>query len=105
VNPWGVSFSATSPFWVSISGAGASSATIALSYGGQQLTAQARIAASAPGIFTANASGSGQAIARNPDGTVNSASNPAPAGLTGAVPVVLTVGSAGSQPNVTISVK
>jgi uncharacterized protein (TIGR03118 family) len=153
--------------------AGASSATVSLSYGGQLLTTQVQILPSAPGIFTANFSGSGQATALNPDGTVNSSTNPAfagsvitlfatgqglvlppgadgvvddrilstpqlpvsltiggqtadvlyagtgpglvqgvmqveaviPSGLTGAVPVVLTVGSASSQANVTISVQ
>ncbi|HEY7388038.1 MAG TPA: TIGR03118 family protein [Bryobacteraceae bacterium] len=152
---------------------GFSSANIVLNYGGRQLTMQVPVALSAPGIFTANASGSGQASALNPDGTVNSSTNPAPSGsiitlfatgqgpelppgedgvvndrvlrvpqlpvtltiggqtadvlyagtapglvqgvmqveavipsgLTGAVPVVLTVGSAGSQANVTINVQ
>jgi uncharacterized protein (TIGR03118 family) len=152
---------------------GASSATIVLNYGAQQLTMQAPVALSAPGVFTANFSGSGQATALNPDGTVNSPTNPSasgsvitlfatgqgpvlppgedgvvddrilstpqlpvsltiggqtadvlyagtgpglvqgvmqveaviPSSLTGAVPVVLTVGSAGSQANVTISVQ
>jgi uncharacterized protein (TIGR03118 family) len=152
---------------------GFSSATIVLSYAGQQLTTQVPVTLAAPGIFTANFSGSGQATALNADGTVNSSKNPAasgsvitvfatgqgpelppgedgvvndrvlrvpqlpvsltiggqtadvlyagsalglvqgvmqieaviPSGLTGAVPVVLTVGSAGSQANVTISVQ
>jgi uncharacterized protein (TIGR03437 family) len=134
---------------------------------------QVPVALSAPGIFTANFSGSGQATALNTDGTVNSTKNPAasgsvitlfvtgqgpelppgedgvvddpilrtpqlvvsltiggktadvlyagtgiglvqgvmqveaviPTGLTGAVPVVLTVGSASSQANVTITVQ
>jgi uncharacterized protein (TIGR03437 family) len=35
------------------------------------------VATSAPGIFTANSSGSGQAAALNQDGTLNSGSNPA----------------------------
>ena len=38
------------------------------------------VAPAAPGIFTADASGSGQAAARNLDGKLNSAANPAPAG-------------------------
>ena len=152
---------------------GFSSANIVVNYKGQQLTTQAQIASSAPGIFTANASGTGQASALNADGTVNSSTNPAlggsvitlfatgegpenppgedgvvddrilrtpqlpvsltiggqnarvlyagtgfgqvqgvmqvealiPAGLTGAVPVVLTAGTASSQANVTISLK
>jgi uncharacterized protein (TIGR03437 family) len=38
------------------------------------------VAPSAPGIFTADSSGSGQAAALNQDGTLNSPSNPASAG-------------------------
>jgi uncharacterized protein (TIGR03437 family) len=38
------------------------------------------VASSSPGIFTADGSGVGQAIVLNQDGSVNSASNPAPAG-------------------------
>jgi uncharacterized protein (TIGR03437 family) len=38
------------------------------------------VAASAPGLFTANSSGTGQASAVNQDGTLNSASNPAKVG-------------------------
>jgi uncharacterized protein (TIGR03437 family) len=38
------------------------------------------VAPAAPGIFTLNGAGSGQAAVLNQDGTVNSASNPAPAG-------------------------
>jgi len=37
-------------------------------------------AASTPGIFSANSSGSGQALVLNQDGTPNSVNNPAPAG-------------------------
>lgn len=40
------------------------------------------IGTSAPGIFTANQSGSGQAAAVNQDGTINGPNNPAPAGST-----------------------
>jgi uncharacterized protein (TIGR03437 family) len=40
------------------------------------------VAPSAPGIFTSNASGSGQAAVLNQDGSRNSASNPAPRGST-----------------------
>jgi uncharacterized protein (TIGR03437 family) len=38
------------------------------------------VVASAPGLFTADGSGAGQAAAINQDGTLNSASNPAPIG-------------------------
>src|SRR5262249_18006586 len=41
---------------------------------------QVPIAPAAPGLFTSDASGAGQAAAINQDNTVNSASNPAPAG-------------------------
>jgi len=40
------------------------------------------LAASAPGLFTANSSGQGQASALNQDGTMNAASNPAKTGNT-----------------------
>ena len=153
--------------------AGFSTANVVVTYKGQQITTQVPVTLSAPGVFTSNFSGSGQAVALNADGTVNSASNAAiagsvitlfatgegpanppgedgvvndrilrtpqlpvsltiggqpakvlyagsaiggvqgvmqievliPAGLTGAVPVTLTVGSTASQANVTISVK
>jgi uncharacterized protein (TIGR03437 family) len=38
------------------------------------------VAAAAPGIFSANSSGTGQAAAQNQDGTPNSPANPAPRG-------------------------
>jgi adhesin/invasin len=40
------------------------------------------VAAAAPGIFTANQGGTGQAAVVNQDGTINSTSNPAPVGST-----------------------
>jgi uncharacterized protein (TIGR03437 family) len=40
------------------------------------------VSAAAPGIFTANLTGSGQAAVVNQDGTINSSTNPAPAGST-----------------------
>ncbi|MGO9260805.1 MAG: hypothetical protein ACLQU1_31530 [Bryobacteraceae bacterium] len=40
------------------------------------------IQAAAPGIFTSNAQGSGQAAVANQDGTINGPSNPAPVGST-----------------------
>jgi uncharacterized protein (TIGR03437 family) len=40
------------------------------------------VSAAAPGIFTANQSGTGQAAVVNQDGSINSASTPAPAGST-----------------------
>jgi uncharacterized protein (TIGR03437 family) len=38
------------------------------------------VASAAPGVFTRNATGSGQAVAINEDGSVNGANNPAAAG-------------------------
>jgi uncharacterized protein (TIGR03437 family) len=152
---------------------GFSSANVAVTYGGQTATLQVPVALSAPGVFTLDFSGVGQAVALNADGTVNGSTNPAsagsvitlfatgqgpenppgedgvvndrilrtpqlpvslsiggqsakvlyagsglgivqailqvqaiiPAGVTGTAPVVVTVGSASSQPKVTISVK
>ena len=56
-------------------------ATVTLTYQGQSLTTTVPVAATVPGLFTANPSGSGQAAARNQDGkTYNSASSPAPIG-------------------------
>lgn len=55
---------------------------VALSYQGATFTAAVSVASSAPGIFTANASGAGQAAAINQNGTVNSAAAPAPLGST-----------------------
>jgi uncharacterized protein (TIGR03118 family) len=153
--------------------AGFSTANVVVTYKGQQITTQVPITFSAPGIFTSNFSGSGQAVALNADGTTNTANNAAsagsvitlfatgegpeyppgedgvvndrilrtpqlpvsltiggqtarvlyagsaiggvqgvmqiealiPSGLTGTVPVALTVGTANSQANVTINVK
>ncbi len=152
--------------------AGFSSTNIVVNNGSQQVTTTVPVAFTAPGIFTANDSGTGQATAFNADNTSNSSTNPAsvgsvitilatgagpenppgedgavdariirtpqlpvsltiggqpatilyagtalgqvdgvlqveaiiPEGLSGAVPVVLTIGSASSQANVTINV-
>lgn len=149
------------------------SANVVVKYRGQTATLTVPVAYSAPGIFTLNFSGSGQAVAVNGDGTLNGTTNPAsagtvitfygtgegptyppgedgvvndriirtpqlpvsltiggqqarvlfagtafgsvqgvlqvealiPSGVTGTVPVVLTVGAAGSQTTATISVK
>jgi uncharacterized protein (TIGR03437 family) len=60
---------------------GASSAQVVVSYQGNQTSVPALpVGVTAPGIFTANASGSGQAAVLNEDGTPNSSSNPAPIG-------------------------
>jgi uncharacterized protein (TIGR03437 family) len=60
---------------------GQTSVPVSVTYQGVTSTAATvPVGATAPGIFTANASGSGQAAAINQDGTLNSASNPAPVG-------------------------
>jgi len=61
--------------------AGAAGAQVVLSNGIQApLSIQLPVAASAPGLFTTDFSGTGQVVALNMDGTVNSASNPAARG-------------------------
>jgi uncharacterized protein (TIGR03437 family) len=68
---------AVTPFEV----AGQGSTQIALYYQSQQVfLSSIAVAASDPGIFSVDGSGSGQAIIVNQDGTLNSASNPAPRG-------------------------
>jgi uncharacterized protein (TIGR03118 family) len=59
---------------------GAANATIAVAYNGQTASTTVPIANTAPGIFTTNFSGSGQAVALNADGSVNSSTNAAAAG-------------------------
>ena len=57
---------------------GSQTATIALTYQGSTVTATMPVSARVPNLFTANASGLGQAAAINDaDGSVNSATNPA----------------------------
>jgi uncharacterized protein (TIGR03437 family) len=61
--------------------AGKTSTMVQASYQGQLSNSVAvPVAAAVPGIFTANASGSGQGAIINEDGTVNSATNPAALG-------------------------
>lgn len=60
---------------------GSQTASVAVNYQGKvTATTTLPVAASAPGIFTADSSGSGQAAAFNQDFTLNSASNPASVG-------------------------
>jgi trimeric autotransporter adhesin len=57
------------------------SAQVIVTYQGQSsVPATIQVVPSAPGLFTADGSGTGQAAAINEDGTINSASNPAPIG-------------------------
>jgi uncharacterized protein (TIGR03118 family) len=61
--------------------AGSQTAQIVVSYGGQTTASfSVPVLATAPGLFTSNTSGSGQVVALNADGTVNSSTNPASAG-------------------------
>ena len=61
--------------------AGSTTANIAVTFRDQTTAAfQVNVAPSAPGIFTSNAGGTGQAVAFNQDGTVNSSKNPAAKG-------------------------
>lgn len=61
--------------------AGSTMANIVVTYGNQTTASfSVPVVASAPGLFTSNASGSGEVVAFNADGTVNSTTNPASAG-------------------------
>jgi uncharacterized protein (TIGR03437 family) len=60
---------------------GTTSAQVAVSYQGRQSSVSTLpVGVTAPGIFTSNASGSGQAAVLNQDGTLNGAAHPAPVG-------------------------
>ena len=56
--------------------AGKTSTTMAVSYNGVQASASLPVVAAAPGVFTANASGTGPGAIVNQDGTLNSRDNP-----------------------------
>jgi uncharacterized protein (TIGR03437 family) len=61
--------------------AATNTATVTVNYQGNAgPSVSLPVVPTAPGIFTANASGSGQAVALNSDGTVNSMANPAKQG-------------------------
>ncbi len=61
--------------------AGQSTASILVTYKGQATANfQVPVAPSAPGLFTSDSSGSGQVVAINQDGSVNSSKSPASAG-------------------------
>jgi uncharacterized protein (TIGR03437 family) len=71
--------SAIVPYGVSV--AVGYNADVTVTYQGQSYTQPAiSVAASAPGIFTTNAAGFGQAAVVNQNGTINSATNPAKLG-------------------------
>jgi|SRR5579871_1957220 len=67
-------------------------ATVVVNFKNSQITTPVSVQLSAPGVFTANASGSGQAVALNADGRVNGASTPASAGT------VITLFATGAGP-------
>jgi len=67
---------AVAPFGVS----GPSVQTLVTYQGQTFVPLTMQVVTSAPGLFTADGSGAGQAAALNQDGTLNSASNPAPIG-------------------------
>jgi uncharacterized protein (TIGR03437 family) len=70
---------AVTPFAIN----GQTSASVAVAYQGQTVAqATTPVASVAPAIFTANSTGTGQALVLNQDGTYNSASNPAAVGST-----------------------
>ena len=61
--------------------AGATSAQIVVTFGNQTTASfSVPVVATAPGLFTSNSSGSGEVVAFNADGTVNSSTNAAGAG-------------------------
>jgi len=74
---------------------GFSSTNIVVNYQGQQLTTTVPVVFTAPGIFTANSSGSGQASAFNADNTANSSTNPA---IVGSVITILATGAGPENP-------
>ncbi len=81
--------SAIAPFGLQ----GASAAEVVVERGGlASAPVSVAVAPTAPGLFTADGSGGGQALAKNEDGTVNSAENPAERGR----PVVLTATGGGA---------
>jgi uncharacterized protein (TIGR03118 family) len=76
--------------------AGSTTASVVLKTGNQTTAAfSIPVAASVPGVFTSNASGSGSAVAFNQDGTVNSSTNPA---VKGSVVVLFATGEGVTNP-------
>jgi uncharacterized protein (TIGR03437 family) len=68
---------------VPYSASGLAAATVAVSYNGKvSAVSTLPVALTAPGVFTADASGSGQAAALNQDGSLNNSSHPAAIGST-----------------------
>jgi uncharacterized protein (TIGR03437 family) len=77
-------------------GVSGQSTRVQVEYRGQvSIAGSVAVAPATPAIFAADGSGSGQAIAINQDGTINSANNPAPAG---SVVVLYATGAGQSSP-------
>jgi uncharacterized protein (TIGR03437 family) len=82
--------------------AGLSQVTVALQSAAGATALNVAVASAAPGIFTFSASGTGQAVALNQDGSTNGPNNPAAAGSY--VSVYFTGGGVTDPPGVTGSV-
>jgi uncharacterized protein (TIGR03437 family) len=82
--------------------AGQSAITVVVEGAAGSTSVNVAVATAAPGVFTQNATGTGQAIAVNQDGTMNSAANPAAAGSY--VSVYFTGGGVTDPPGLTGSV-
>jgi uncharacterized protein (TIGR03118 family) len=77
--------------------AGSSTASVVVSYRGQTAAAfSIPVAASAPGLFTSAETGSGEVVAFNQDGSLNSTSNPA---ARGSVAVLFATGDGMEDPS------
>jgi len=82
--------------------AGQSEITVVVQSAAGSTSLNVVVAAAAPGVFTMNSSGSGQAVAINEDGSVNGTNNPAAAGSY--VSVYFTGGGVTDPPGLTGSV-
>ncbi|HUB80361.1 MAG TPA: IPT/TIG domain-containing protein [Bryobacteraceae bacterium] len=82
--------------------AGQSQVPIAIEYQSQPATATLPVASAAPGIYTLTASGTGQAVAIDQDGSVNGPANPAAKGSY--VTIYFTGGGQTNPPGVTGSI-
>ena len=81
---------------------GQSQIAMQVQYGGGAANQTLQVASASPGAFTSDFSGSGQVVAANQDGSINSASNPAAKGSY--VTIYITGGGQTNPPGVTGSV-
>lgn len=87
---------------VPLSLAGKTSTVVQVAVGSQTSAALTKtVAATAPGIFTANSSGSGQGAIVNQSGTINSAASPAPKG---SIVAIYLTGLGAASPTVTATI-